>query len=96
MRTNEFTQTLPPSVNWHFWPWCNYGCKFCFARFEDIPRADKLEKNIALGIEDKLIDIELSVFPNPSSGRVVVSSDLEIIQINLYAADGKLISINDI
>ena len=25
------------AVNWHFWPWCNYGCKFCFARFEDIP-----------------------------------------------------------
>ena len=28
---------LPPAVNWHFWPWCNYGCKFCFATFEDLP-----------------------------------------------------------
>ena len=56
MRTNEFTQTLPPSVNWHFWPWCNYGCKFCFARFEDIPRADKLEKNTALKVPRLLAD----------------------------------------
>ncbi|MHA2040761.1 MAG: viperin family antiviral radical SAM protein [Candidatus Thorarchaeota archaeon] len=21
------------SVNWHVWPYCNYRCKFCFARF---------------------------------------------------------------
>ena len=41
---------MPPAVNWHFWPWCNYGCKFCFARFEDIPRADCLPKEIALTI----------------------------------------------
>jgi radical S-adenosyl methionine domain-containing protein 2 len=41
---------FPPAVNWHFWPWCNYGCKFCFARFEDIPRADCLPKEIALTI----------------------------------------------
>jgi hypothetical protein len=26
---------LPPAVNWHYWSWCNYGCKFCIARFED-------------------------------------------------------------
>ena len=50
MRTNEFTQTLPPSVNWHFWPWCNYGCKLWFARFEDIPRAKTLEKKVALTV----------------------------------------------
>ncbi|MFW9888866.1 MAG: radical SAM protein, partial [Candidatus Thorarchaeota archaeon] len=22
------------SVNWHVWPYCNYRCKFCFARFD--------------------------------------------------------------
>ena len=22
------------SVNWHVWPYCNYECKFCFARFQ--------------------------------------------------------------
>jgi len=44
---------------------------------------------------DELIDIELSIFPNPSAGKVTVLSDLEIIQINLYAADGKLISIQE-
>lgn len=41
-------KVLPPAVNWHFWPWCNYGCKFCFARFEDIPLADRLPREIAL------------------------------------------------
>jgi len=41
-------QRLPAAVNWHFWPWCNYGCKFCFATFEDIPRSDRLSKEEAL------------------------------------------------
>ena len=47
---------LPPAVNWHFWPWCNYGCKFCFARFEDIPRADRLPKDIALTVPEMLVE----------------------------------------
>ena len=47
---------LPPAVNWHFWPWCNYGCKFCFARFEDIPRADRLPKEIALTVPEMLAE----------------------------------------
>ena len=46
--------TLPPAVNWHFWPWCNYGCKFCFAQFEDIPRADRLERHLALTVPEML------------------------------------------
>ena len=44
---------------------------------------------------DELIDIEISLFPNPTKGRVTVVSDLKILQINLYAIDGKLVSIND-
>ena len=46
--------SLPLAVNWHFWPWCNYGCKFCFARFEDIPRAETLPKEIAITIPSML------------------------------------------
>jgi len=49
-------QTIPLAVNWHFWPWCNYGCKFCFARFEDIPRADRLPKEIAVRVPQMLAD----------------------------------------
>jgi len=45
---------IPLAVNWHFWPWCNYGCKFCFARFEDIPRADRLPKEIAMTVPEML------------------------------------------
>jgi radical S-adenosyl methionine domain-containing protein 2 len=48
--------SLPPAVNWHFWPWCNYGCKFCFARFEDIPRAERLPKEIALTVPQMLAE----------------------------------------
>jgi radical S-adenosyl methionine domain-containing protein 2 len=40
--------TLPLAVNWHFWPWCNYGCKFCFANFSDIPRKDRLSREEAM------------------------------------------------
>ena len=47
---------LPPAINWHFWPWCNYGCKFCFARFEDIPRADRLPKEIATTVPEMLAE----------------------------------------
>ena len=46
----ESASCLPAAVNWHFWPWCNYGCKFCFATFEDIPRSDRLSKEDALTI----------------------------------------------
>ena len=47
---------IPPAVNWHFWPWCNYGCKFCFAQFEDIPRADRLQRHVALTVPEMLAD----------------------------------------
>ena len=50
------SQAIPLAVNWHFWPWCNYGCKFCFARFEDIPRADRLPKEIAVTVPQMLAD----------------------------------------
>ena len=39
-----------------------------------------------------LISVEVSVFPNPSTGLVQVKSDLAIEKINLYMIDGKLIS----
>ena len=42
---------------------------------------------------NELINIEVSVFPNPSVGKVEVKSDLVIQQINLYAVDGKLLNI---
>ena len=41
---------------------------------------------------DELINIEVSVFPNPSAGKVEIKSDLVIQQINLYAVDGKLLN----
>ena len=47
---------LPPAVNWHFWPWCNYGCNFCFATFEDLPSSKKMTKAEAFTIPKKLAD----------------------------------------
>lgn len=26
------------SVNFHFWPYCNFNCKYCFVRFQNIPQ----------------------------------------------------------
>ena len=46
--------SLPPAVNWHFWPWCNYGCTFCFAQFDDLPKIDRLPKEIALRVPRQL------------------------------------------
>ena len=47
---------LPLAINWHFWPWCNYGCKFCFARFEDIPRVIVSQKEIAVMVPEMLAE----------------------------------------
>tara|TARA_B100000902_G_scaffold399597_1_gene471257 strand:- start:228 stop:1130 length:903 start_codon:yes stop_codon:yes gene_type:complete len=44
----ETMNKIVAAVNWHFWPRCNYGCKFCFATFEDIPLKDRLAKEDAL------------------------------------------------
>jgi radical S-adenosyl methionine domain-containing protein 2 len=46
--------SLPAAVNWHFWPWCNYGCTFCFAQFDDLPKIDRLPKEVALGVPKQL------------------------------------------
>jgi len=43
------------------------------------------------GIND-LIELKISVFPNPSVGIVNLKTELEIEKINLYAVDGKLIN----
>ena len=43
------------------------------------------------GIND-LIELEISVFPNPSAGIVNVKTELKIEKINLYAVDGKLLN----
>jgi len=40
---------------------------------------------------DELINIEVSIFPNPSAGIININSDLKINQINLYAVDGKFL-----
>ena len=39
-----------------------------------------------------LIELEISVFPNPSAGIVNVKTELKIEKINLYAVDGKLLN----
>tara|TARA_B100000214_G_scaffold355192_1_gene312745 strand:+ start:1396 stop:3519 length:2124 start_codon:yes stop_codon:yes gene_type:complete len=48
------------------------------------------ELNTTNGINN-LIDINISVFPNPSKGKINILTDLEIKQIKLYNVDGKLI-----
>lgn len=30
------TQNNLVSVNFHFWPYCNFNCKYCFARFNEV------------------------------------------------------------
>jgi radical S-adenosyl methionine domain-containing protein 2 len=50
-------QTLPPSVNLHFWRPCNMRCGFCFATYEDtrdlLPRG-YLERDALLRMIDAL------------------------------------------
>ena len=41
---------------------------------------------------NELINVEVSIFPNPSAGIINIISDLKINQINVYAVDGKHLS----
>ena len=41
---------------------------------------------------NNLIELEISVFPNPSAGVVNVKTELKIEKINLYTVDGKLLN----
>jgi len=41
---------------------------------------------------DELIQLDITIFPNPSAGKVEAKSDVVIQQINLYAVDGKLLN----
>ena len=52
-KQNSFPKK-PISVNWHFWPWCNMKCKFCFATFNDVKRI--ITKELALKVPAMLKD----------------------------------------
>lgn len=41
-----------PAVNFHLWKFCNYKCRFCFARFEDVP--GQVRRTAALRIVEEL------------------------------------------
>ena len=41
---NEETKT-PKAVNWHCFKACNYGCRFCYARFEDLKATPAMAEN---------------------------------------------------
>jgi 2-iminoacetate synthase ThiH len=35
--------TVPPTLNWHLTPHCNYRCKFCFATYNDTDKSAALQ-----------------------------------------------------
>lgn len=43
-----------PAVNFHLWRPCNYRCRFCFARFAEVPAA--LDRTATVQIVDALAD----------------------------------------
>ena len=49
-RESSGKMLLPKAVNYHFIPNCNYGCKFCFATFNDLPSKSRLSKEEVLKI----------------------------------------------
>lgn len=55
MSKSKSISNRPISVNWHFWPWCNMKCKFCFATFNDVKKV--LPKDTALIVPGMLKDV---------------------------------------
>ena len=49
-----------PSINFHLWQPCNYRCKFCFARFQDVKSSvlpkGHLSKEDSIKVVNKNVD----------------------------------------
>ena len=50
--SKQNNNSKPISVNWHFWPWCNMKCRFCFATFNDVKKI--IPKDLALTVPKML------------------------------------------
>jgi len=50
--SKQNNNSKPISVNWHFWPWCNMKCRFCFATFNDVKEV--IPKDLALTVPKML------------------------------------------
>ncbi len=46
----NLVENLLKSVNFHFWSECNFNCKYCFARFENLYSDSDLSKKDCLEI----------------------------------------------
>lgn len=42
---NDEEAKTPKAVNWHCFKACNYGCRFCYARFEDLKATSFMTEN---------------------------------------------------
>ena len=47
---------IPKAVNWHCEAYCNYNCKFCYARFETQRTLPRLSEEEGFDIIKKLVD----------------------------------------
>ncbi|MHA1344524.1 MAG: radical SAM protein, partial [Promethearchaeota archaeon] len=45
------------SINFHFWPYCNFKCKYCFACFENLNL--KLSFNQCIEIINKISNAQI-------------------------------------
>lgn len=54
MKNIESKNNSLVSMNWHLWPYCNYHCIFCFAKFNNIPEPRHLSEKDAIKIIDLL------------------------------------------
>ncbi|WP_294669858.1 T9SS type A sorting domain-containing protein [uncultured Fluviicola sp.] len=70
----------------------NFGYTMCY---EETGNQSCTNCNIALSLEDNTLN-RLAIFPNPTTGSIQIQSDLDILYLELYDADGSLVErIND-
>ena len=70
----------------------NFGYTICY---EEIGNQSCTNCNIALSLENNTLN-RLAIFPNPTTGSIQIQSDLDILYLELYDADGSLVErIND-
>ena len=73
----------------------NYACKFAFAGGSAVTKyiSYVVGSNCALGVEDNELVNAIKIYPNPTSGKINITSNpnVEIESLALYTITGKLI-----
>jgi predicted extracellular nuclease len=87
-KVDTFLYKFTPALNAHYdiTAVVNYG----FSEFRLSPRS-AADVQIASGIDDVTAELKISIYPNPTSGNISLSSEVSMTGIRVYTLTGVLV-----